>query len=208
MSSSITPNFLRLFPILLVLQSEEIKKHQLQVNGARFNYTHPRLMRKLDTLIAEIDAWFHRNSMAKHVWNLRYTVRNQCIHCNLTSHESGNHHLSLGIFYVPGDPPHIHCLAPKENDIATMGTPDLGNSVSDKKEQSMTQNKHPTTEYLCNGNQVAQLPPPLPAAYDIYAFNGHTCLIKVHNLLMDFLHHQSHIHLVLKSPLVALVLHY
>ena len=99
---------------------------------------------------------------AKHVWNLRYTVRNQCIHCNLTSHESGNHHLSLGIFYVPGDPPHIHCLAPKENDIATMGTPDLGNSVSDKKEQSMTQNKHPTTEYLCNGNQVARLPCLLP----------------------------------------------
>jgi hypothetical protein len=49
-------------------------------------------------------------------------------------------------------------------------------------------------------------PTPNPApvslsAYDVHAFNGHTRLTEIHQLLSDFAHMQSHVHLAAANSL-------
>ena len=84
--------------------------------------------------------------MSEHVRRLRRITRNRCIHCAAFTHESADHHLSLGIFHVPGDPtPYVYSTAPKKNDAAPQGTLDLGNNGTDKKEQPTPQDVTPTT---------------------------------------------------------------
>ncbi|KAF8655489.1 hypothetical protein AX14_008140 [Amanita brunnescens Koide BX004] len=43
--------------------------------------------------------------------------------------------------------------------------------------------------------------PILLTAYDVHAFNGHTHLTEIHQLLTDFAHMQSHVHLPTTSHL-------
>ena len=53
-------------------------------------------------------------------------------------------------------------------------------------------------------NMSFPTPNPAPvslSAYDIQAFNGHTCLTKIHQLLTDFAHMQSHVCLAAASHL-------
>ena len=61
------------------------------------------------------------------------------------SHKSVDHHLSLGIFHVPGNPtPYVYSTPSKTNDVMSQGTPDLGNDGTDKKEQPTPQDVTPT----------------------------------------------------------------
>ncbi|KAF8652514.1 hypothetical protein AX14_008411 [Amanita brunnescens Koide BX004] len=43
--------------------------------------------------------------------------------------------------------------------------------------------------------------PVLLSAYNVHTFNGHTCLTEIHQLLTDFAHMQSHVHLPTASHL-------
>ena len=119
--------------------------NKLYTKGARFDYSDTSLLHRIDLLITEINTHFKNDAMSEQIQCLRRTTHNQCIHCASFSHESADHHLSLGIFHVPGNPtPYVHSTPSKTNDVMSQGTPDMGNNGTDKKEQPMPQDITPT----------------------------------------------------------------
>ena len=127
------------------LMKEARWTNKLYAEGVRFDYSDTSLLRRIDLLITDINTRFQRDAMPEHVRHLRRTTRNRCIHCAAFTHESADHHLSLGIFHVPGNPnPYVHGTPSTKNDVMSQGTPDMGIEGTDKKEQPMPQSVTPT----------------------------------------------------------------
>ncbi|KAF8668582.1 hypothetical protein AX14_006122 [Amanita brunnescens Koide BX004] len=100
--------------------------NKLYTKGVRFDYSNTSLLCRINSLITEIDTCFKNDAMSEHIRHLRRITRNRCIHCASFSHKSVDHHLSLGIFHVPGDPAPYICSTPsKKNDVTSQGTPDV-----------------------------------------------------------------------------------
>ena len=139
--------------------------NKLYTEGARFDYSEPSLLRRIDLLITDIDTTFQRDAMSEHVRRLRRITRKRCIHCASLSHESADHHLSLGIFHVPGDPhPYVYGTPSTKNDVTSQGTPDMGIAGTDKKEQPALQDDTPTvvSSTTCPSQRPTPLPSPSP----------------------------------------------
>ena len=136
--------------------------NKLYTEGVRSDYSDTSLLRRIDLLITEIDTCFKSNAMSEHVRHLRRITHNRCIHCTSFSHESVDHHLSLGIFHVPGNPhPYIYSTPSMKNDVTSQGTPDMGIEGTDKKEQPAPQSITSTTVNTLTC--PSQLPIPLPS---------------------------------------------
>ena len=136
--------------------------NKLYTEGVRFGYSNTSLLCCIDLLITDINTRFKSDAMSEHVRRLRRITHNRCIHCTSFSHESADHHLSLGIFHVPGDPhPYIYGTPSTTNDVMSQGTPDKGIKETDKKEQPMPQSITPTA--VSTLTCLSQLPIPLPS---------------------------------------------
>ena len=136
--------------------------NKLYTKGVRFDYSDTSLLRHIDSLITEIDTHFKNDAMSEHVCCLRRITHNRCIHCTSFSHESADHHLSLGIFHVPGNPhPYIYSTPSTKSDVTSQGTPDMGIEGTDKKEQPTPQSITPTVVNI--STCPSQLPIPLPS---------------------------------------------
>ena len=100
--------------------------NKLYTEGVRFDYSDTSLLCCINSLITKINTHFKNDAMSEHVHCLRRITRNQCIHCASFTHESVDHHLSLGIFHVPGNPhPYLYSTPSKKNDVTSQGTPDM-----------------------------------------------------------------------------------
>ena len=131
--------------------------NKLYAKGVRFDYSDTSLLRHIDLLITDIDTCFKSDAMSEHVRCLR-----RIIHCASFSHESADHHLSLGIFHVPGDPhPYVYSTPSTKNDITSQGTPDMGIEGTDKKEQPTPQSD--TSTVVNTSTCLSQCPIPLPS---------------------------------------------
>ena len=136
--------------------------NKLYTEGVRFDYSDMSLLCRINSLITKIDTRFKSDAMSQHVCCLRRITRNRCIHCASFSHESADHHLSLGIFHVPGDPhPYIYSTPSTKNDLMSQGTPDMGIEGTDKKEQPTPQDVTSTT--VSTSTRPSLLPIPLPS---------------------------------------------
>ena len=135
--------------------------NKLYTEGARFNYSNMSLLCRINLLITDINTRFKSDAMSEHVRRLRRITRNRCIHCASFSHKSAHHHLSLGIFHVPGDPhPYVYSTPSTKNDVMSQGTPDMGIKGTDKKEQPTPQNV--TSTAVNTSTCPSQLPIPIP----------------------------------------------
>ena len=144
------------------LMKEARWMNKLYTEGVRFDYSNTSLLCRIDLLITDIDMRFKSDAMSEHVRRLRRITHNRCIHCASFSHESADHHLSLGIFHVPGDPtPYVYSTPSTKNDVMSQGTPDMGNKGTDKKEQPMPQSI--TSATVSTSTCLSQLPIPLPS---------------------------------------------
>ena len=111
---------------ITTLTKEARWTNKLYTEGVRFDYSDTSLLRRIDLLITNIDTCFKSDAMSEHVCRLRRITCNQCIHCASFSHESVDHHLSLGIFHVPGDPnPYVFGTPSMKNDVTSQGTRSL-----------------------------------------------------------------------------------
>ena len=136
--------------------------NKLYTEGVRFDYSDTSLLHRINLLITDIDTRFKSDAMSEHVHHLRRTTHNRCIHCASFSHKSADHHLSLGIFHVPGNPhPYIYGTPSMKNDVMSQGTPDMGIEGTDKKEQPTPQDVTPTV--VSTSTCPSQLPIPLPS---------------------------------------------
>ena len=144
------------------LMKEARWTNKLYTEGVRFDYSDMSLLRCIDLLITDIDTRFKSDAMSEHVCHLRRITRNRCIHCTAFTHESADHHLSLGIFHVPGDPHPYVCGTPStKNDVTSQGTPDMGIEGTDKKEEPTPQSV--TSTIVNTSTCPSQLPIPLPS---------------------------------------------
>ena len=159
------------------LMKEARWTNKLYTKGVRFDYSDTSLLCRIDSLITEIDTHFKNDAMSEHVCCLRRITRNRCIHYASFSHKSADHHLSLGIFHVPGDPhPYVYSTPSMKNDVTSQGTPDMGIEGTDKKEQLTPQSITSTivNALTCPSPLPIPLPSPSPPTTSTPLMAAHT----------------------------------
>ena len=143
-SAEITELSKKVLQSATTLTKEARWMNKLYTEGVRFDYSDTSLLCCIDLLITDINTHFKSDAMSEHVCHLRRITRNRCIHCAAFTHKSADHHLSLGIFHVPGDPhPYVYGTPSTKNDVTSQGTPDMGIEGTDKKEQPTPQSVTP-----------------------------------------------------------------